>query len=300
MTDDSRKITRLQRKLVHTSMEVNDFVHDRPDYLHAMLCQLGMPRSKQASRTFERSIGRASMMLTAGKRYTRQGWEEMPLPYGSKPRLAMIHLCSEAVRSQSPIIDVSDGIVPFLRNMGMSISGRTFKDFKNQMTYLAGCEMQFAFDAGDSIRQTRCAPVHSFEAWADPFAAQTSFWPDEITLGQEFFDNLIQHAVPLDPRAIHALQHSALAMDVYSWLAHRLCRVRTDNGVKLYWKNLRNQFGQEYKSPKDFKKDFAAAMRKVLLVYPTANARQENGGIRLYPSPPPIKKTKVTVILPNT
>ena len=300
MTDHSGNITRLQRKLVHTSMEVNDFVHDRPDYLHAMLCQLGMPRSKQAGRTFERSIGRASMMLTAGKRYTRQGWEEMPLPYGSKPRLAMIHLCSEAVRSQSPVIDVSDGIVPFLRNMGMSISGRTFKDFKNQMTYLAGCEMQFAFDAGDSIRQTRCAPVHSFEAWADPFAAQTSFWPDEITLGQEFFDNLIEHAVPLDPRAIHALQHSALAMDIYSWLAHRLCRVRTDNGVKLYWKNLRNQFGQEYKTTKDFKKKFAPALRKVLLVYPTATVREEHGGIRLYSSPPPIKKTRVTALLPKT
>ena len=25
----------------------------------------------------------------------------------------------------------------------------------------------------------------------------------------------------------------------------RLCRIRTDNGVKLYWKNLRDQFGQE-------------------------------------------------------
>lgn len=299
MNEESSSITRLQQKLVHTSMEVNDFVHDRPEYLHAMLCQLGMPRSRQESRTFERSLGRASMMLTAGKRYTRQGWEDMPLPYGSKPRLVMIHLCSEAVRTKSPVIDVSDGIVPFLREMGMSISGRTFQDFKRQMTYLAGCEMQLAFDRGDTIRQTRCAPVNSFEAWADPFASQTSFWPDEITLGQEFFESLCEHAVPIDPRAVHALQHSALAMDIYSWLAHRLCRVRSDNGAKLYWKNLRDQFGQEYKSPKDFKKAFAPALRKVLLVYPTAKVRQEHGGIRLFPSPSPIKKTKVTVLLPS-
>lgn len=300
MDDDSPKITRLQRKLVTTSMEVTDFVHDRPEFLHAMLCQLGMPRSRQQSRTFERSLGRASMMLTAGKQYTRQGWVDMPLPYGSKPRLAMMHLCSEAVRTQNPVIDVSNGIVPFLRDMGMSISGRSFKDFKSQMTYLAGCEMQLAFDRGDSIRQTRCAPVNSFEAWTDPFASQTSFWPDEITLGHEFFESLCEHAVPLDPRAVHALQHSALAMDIYSWLAHRLCRVRTNNGAKLYWKNLRDQFGQEYKCPKDFKKAFAPALRKVLLVYPSARVRQENGGIRLFPSPPPIKKTKVSVLLPTS
>ena len=300
MSEDTTKITRLQRKLVHTGMEVNDFVHDRPEYLHAIMCQLGLPRSRQSERSFERSVGRASMMISAGKRYTRQGWEDMPLPYGSQPRLAMIHLCSEAVRNQSPVIDVSDGIMPFLRDMGMSISGRTFRNFKNQMTYLAGCEMQLAWDAGTSIKQTRCAPVHSFEAWADPFAAQTSFWPDEIKLGQEFFETLCEHAVPLDPRAVHALQHSALAMDIYSWLAHRLCRIRTDNGVKLYWKNLRDQFGQEYKCPKDFKKKFAPAMRKVLTVYPSANVRQEHGGMRLFPSPPPIRKTRAVVALPRS
>jgi hypothetical protein len=300
MSEDPPKITRLQRKLVHAGTEVSDFGHDRPEYLHAIMCQLGLPRSRQAGRTFERSAGRASMMISAGKRYTRQGWEDLPLPYGSKPRLAMIHLCSEAVRTQSPVIDVSGGIVPFLREMGMSISGRTFRDFKNQMTYLAGCEMQLAWDTGDSIKQTRCAPVHSFEAWSDPFSAQSAFWPDEITLGQQFFETLCAHAVPLDPRAVHALQHSALAMDIYSWLAHRLCRIRTDNGVKLYWKNLRDQFGQEYKNPKDFKKAFAPEMRKVLTVYPSANVRQEHGGIRLFPSPPPIHKTRAVVALPHS
>ena len=111
MSENTTKITRLQRKLVHTGMEVNDFMHDRPEYLHAIMCQLGLPRSRQSERSFERSVGRASMMLTAGKRYTRQGWEDMPLPYGSQPRLAMIHLCSEAVRTQSPVIDVSDGMI---------------------------------------------------------------------------------------------------------------------------------------------------------------------------------------------
>jgi hypothetical protein len=60
--------------------------------------------------------------------------------------------------------------------------------------------MQLARDNGESIKQTRCA-----------------------------------RAVPLDPRAVYALQHSALDMDIYLWLAHRLCRIFTDNGVKLCW-----------------------------------------------------------------
>lgn len=299
MSETRPRITRLQENLVHTGMAVSEFEHDRPEYLHAIMCQLGLPRSRQTERTFERSVGRASMLITAGSRFTREGWQEVPLPYGSQPRLALIHLCSEAVRTQSPVIDVSAGIVPFLNEMGMSISGRTFRNFKNQMTYLASCEMLLAWDAGKSIKQARCAPVQSFEAWADPFADQAAFWPDELKLGQEFFETLCEHAVPLDPRAVHALQHSALAMDVYSWLAHRLCRVHTNNGVKLYWKNLRDQFGQEYNCPKDFKKKFAPAIRKVLTVYPTASVRQEHGGIRLFPSPPPIRKTRPLAVLPR-
>ncbi len=88
-------------------------------------------------------------------------------------------------------------------------------------------------------------------------------------------------------------------MDIYSWLAHRLCRIRTDNGVKLYWKNLRDHFGQEYKCPKDFKRKFEPAMRKVLTVYPSAYVRQEHGGMRLFPSPPSIRKTRAVVRLAN-
>lgn len=299
MSEDKPKITALERNLVQTGLSVTDFVHDRPDYLHAIMCQLGLPRARTSERTFSRSAGRASMMVSAGQRWDGKEWIELPLPYGSQPRLAMIHLCSEAIRTKQRFIDVGDGIVPFLRDMGMSISGRTFRSFKNQMLYLAGCEMLFAWDSGQSIKQTKCAPVRSFEAWTDPFAKQCTFWPDEIELGREFYETLCEHAVPLDPRAVHALRHSALAMDVYSWLAHRLCRVRTDSGTKLYWKVMHEQFGKEYKSRKDFKKDFAGALRKVLTVYPTAVVREEHGGIRIYPSPPPIRQTKVVVELPK-
>ena len=296
MDDKTPKISRLERRLVNTGMEIHDFTQEKPDYLHAVLCQLGLPRSRQDGRSFERSSGRSSMMLTAGKRFNGHKWIDCPLPYGAKPRLVLIHLCSEAVRTQNPVIDVSNGIKPFLDDMGLNLSGRGYRDFKNQMTYLAASEMRFAWHTGDAVRQASYNPISSFQAWADPDTQQASFWPDHIELGGDFFETLCEHAVPLDPRAIHALQHSALAMDIYSWLAHRLCRVRTENGQKLFWKNLKDQFGQEYKSSKDFKKAFLPALKKVLAVYPDARVRSEFGGIRCFSSPPPIKKSTVTVL----
>ena len=120
-----------------------------------------------------------------------------------------------------------------------------------------------------------------------------------MELSQEFYDSLKDHAVPLDHRALGALKHSALALDIYCWLAHRLYRIRSHQGLFLSWSNLQEQFGQEYKDFRNFKKRFLIALRQVRLVYPTAKLTQVPGGVRFWPSPTPIPKTKVIVELPS-
>jgi hypothetical protein len=105
--------------------------------------------------------------------------------------------------------------------------------------------------------------------------------------------------VPLDYRALAALKHSALALDIYTWLAHRLCRINEANGVMLSWHNLREQFGQEYSDPKDFKREFRDVLRQVLVVYPSARIEEVGGGIHLRESPPPITKTSISLSPPS-
>jgi hypothetical protein len=112
-------------------------------------------------------------------------------------------------------------------------------------------------------------------------------------VSSEFFETLQHHAAPLDYRALAALKHSALALDVYTWLAHRLYRVTNARGTMLSWQNLREQFGQDYANPKDFKKEFRSVLRQVWLVYPTARIEEVIGGILLKPSPPPISRTGI-------
>lgn len=99
-------------------------------------------------------------------------------------------------------------------------------------------------EAGGREITVNTAPIGRFEAWVRHDGESLGRWPGSMTLSAEFFATLLEHAVPLDGRAIEALQGSALALDVYAWLAHRLCRVRRIGGVKLSWRNLRDQFGQ--------------------------------------------------------
>ena len=97
----------LTRRLVDASLTISDLSPERPEFLHAVLCQLGLPRSRQNPRTFERHCGGASLLLEAGSTATGLGkWAECQLPYGAQPRLVLYHLCSEAVRTQSNVIDL--------------------------------------------------------------------------------------------------------------------------------------------------------------------------------------------------
>ena len=82
---------------------------------------------------------------------------------------------------------------------------------------------------------------------------------------------------------------SALALDMYFWLAHRLHRV--EKPVMVPWSGLQQQFGQEYEGAhrdKNFRRHALHALRDALAVYPQAKVEQVTGGLRLLPSPPPV------------
>lgn len=300
MTDDLPlfETTPLQRRIIDAAAEIQECQPDTPEFLHAVLCQVGLPRARTNERFFERNNGRASIAIEAGRLHKAGKWVEMPLPYGSKPRLALLHISSEAVRTRSGHIEIGESLRDFLLTLGLSTDGRAYAEMKRQMENLAACRMLLGMSTASKDVTIETKPIEHFEAWLHHDGKQRTMWPGYLELSSRFLETLLAHAVPLDPRAIHGLQKSALALDVYTWLAHRLCRVRKAEGVKLSWGNLRQQFGQEYGCSKDFKKKFRAALLKVSVVYPHARIDEEIGGIRLYSSAPPIPKSQVVVLKP--
>jgi hypothetical protein len=66
-------------------------------------------------------------------------------------------------------------------------------------------------------------------------------------------------------------------------------------GERLAWKNLRDQFGQEYSAGKTFKPNMSSVLRAVLAVYPDARISEVEGGLILLPSKPPVPKTVLQV-----
>ena len=91
--------------------------------------------------------------------------------------------------------------------------------------------MTLAMATADGTTQIDAKPIDAFQAWHTNEEGQPALWPGYLRLTDKFFESLMEHAVPLQPEAIGQLQNSAFALDVYSWLAHRLCRVNDRNGV---------------------------------------------------------------------
>lgn len=257
--------------------------------MHSILCQLGLPRKKVVGDTFMRRQGAAWLSVQAGYLDLGQGPVQMQLPYGAMPRLALAWVTTYAVMNRTREIPIGESAAGFLRMMGMSSDGHRFSTLRTQMHALAACRLQLGYRG----RTFNGQPVEQFDAWvrSDSPAKQRSLWPGVMVLSDSYSKSLFDSAVPLDRRALYSLKGSALALDVYTWLAHRLHRIE-GRPVQLEWRPLKQQFGQEYigkEADKDFKTEFLAALRKVQAVYPQANVKRVLGkGLVLSSSPPPI------------
>jgi hypothetical protein len=298
-------LTRLQSRLLVANAAIGLSQPDRADFLHTVMCQVGLPRRRTEARSFERQSGHMSILLEAGKLWNGSAWVEQPLPYGTTPRLVMVHVSSEAIRTQQRSVEIGHSVRQFLTALGMPTSGGErggYAALRRQMEALAACRLTMGMHAEGRVVTVDAKPIKRFEAWLQPpnhDGSQHTLWPGVLELSEDFYNTLAAHAVPLDCRALAALRHSSLALDVYTWLAHRLCRVKGANGTRLSWENLREQFGQEYRTSKDFKKEFRHALHQVLAVYPDAHIGEVDGGLTLYQSRPPLNRTTVSMALTN-
>lgn len=282
-------MTEAEHKLVDVGSKISTTPPGGEDmaFTHAVLCQVGLPRAKVDGREFMRQSGAAWVNVQAGYLDEGNGPVLQPVPYGVMPRLGLAWVSTFAVRNKEREIPIGDSAAQFLRLMGMESDGRRYTTLRKQMHALAAARLQLGFKG----RTYNGQPVQQFDAWvSNKDTHQRALWPGVMVLSEDYYGSLIESAVPLDNRALHALKGSALALDVYAWLAHRLHRI-DGRGVTLHWKALREQFAQEYqgKDPdKDFKKEFLPALKKVLAVYPQAKVKPVTGGVLLISSPPPI------------
>jgi hypothetical protein len=205
----------------------------------------------------------------------------------------MLHLNSEAKRTKSSTIEVGASLTAFVRALGIDTNGRNLRTLRDQVARLAAASIRFGI--GSTTIKTDV--IDAFDLWRPDDAKQRPLWPSTVQLAPRYFDSLMEHAVPLDSRAVAALAHSALDLDIYAWLAQRLHRIDPDKPQTITWQALKTQFGPDYDRLRDFRRKFVPALKTVRAAYPSARIETADAdtGLVLRNSPPPVLKRLVSV-----
>ena len=154
---------------------------DSVEYQHSLLCALTLPRSRQPSREFRRDYQGRSLILEAGRLWNGQDWIPQPLPYGPKARLSLMHICSEAVKTQSRYLEIERSARAFMDRIGLHDGGSQYRLFRQQMNALAACRFMLGYTKPDGKAATMEAKfIEEFEAWvADDEEGRPALWASD-------------------------------------------------------------------------------------------------------------------------
>lgn len=212
-------------------------------------------------------------------------------PYGTIPRLLLSYVTSAAVRRNSPELELGHSLTSFMKDLGMAATGGkngTITRLRDQARRLFEANLSVRWDLGadrDKGRNLVIATSWDLQ-WGSAEAGQESLFPSQIRLSEEFFQEITERPVPQDMAALRFLRGSAMRLDQYAWLTHRMSYLSKPTVVP--WESLMGQFGSQMKMTSaglwKFKQDFTTNLAHVLLIYPDARVEVTDAGLLLKPS----------------
>lgn len=303
MTDETEGTGERRRRRLLDAAEATTHEPEAVAFQHSVLAQTGLPYRNPGDdvRTWKRTNGQIGLQVEAGSAWNpgAADFVQLGLPYGPKPRLILAHLNGEALRQQSPEVEVEASLTAFVKRLKLDAGGRTINTIKDQLARLAACSMRLGAVRDGRAITVNSQIVHSFDLWFPKEDGQRVLWPSTLCLSREYFDSLAKHAVPLHDRALMALSGSAMGLDVYAWLAQRLHRIEWGKRVFVPWAALKAQFGWHYDRMDKFKAVFRQTLQVVHSQYRAADIKLDGRGMILRRSPPPVKgRTGIVVQIP--
>lgn len=245
---------------------------------------------------WEVASDRMRLVVEPGRRPTSlDGPLEMTsVPFGSHSRLILLWLQQEALRTNSPEIELGRSYRDWMHRMGVPWGGNSGRSVREQAELISRCRLTFhLFGAGREglVNQSIMERALLMEAAGNECQGRLNL--EAARLSHGFFEQLRRHPVPLEEAAIRALANNSPAIDCYLWLAYRLHAL---SGPKLVtWKALKAQHGTSFKYAHHFKARFPHILALTTAVYPAAKIEVVDEGVILKPSRPPVAPKQVAV-----
>jgi len=266
-------------------------------YVATAMIYASLPHSKIEGAVFKRRSNNVTLTILNDP--------DIGLPYGKIPRVITAFLCTEAKRTTERLIFLGKSKNEFAMKLGYGYAGRLSGDEYNRFEdhakrlftssiSLTGNGLNFKWDKlnltdngeimwNEDEDEDESKGEHKL--WY-PHESKKTKWESYLNLSERFFNECINHSLPIDLRVMHKLV-SPLAIDIYVWLCYRYNSI--DKPTTITWKQLLPQFGANYNESEkglfNFADKFRKYLRQVLKIYPEAKFTTDSQGLTLYPSP---------------
>lgn len=243
------------------------------------------------------------------------------LPYGVYPRLIMCWLVKAAQMNHLDYdkddperlrISFGTNLAAFMRDVGIdtrygknSTSDRTRDQLLRLFSTTLSVQRDYTHD-GDNITTGHMTLIG--KAWKFRWNSEDPhrFLHDShVILTEEFFDMLVNNAVPIDMDIVRHIKSSAIALDVFMWLSYRFSYLRRPTIVPLT--QLMGQFGtkmdpQDPVARRNFTVKLKKALAKIHEIWPDAKVSVLDGGkgLMLKPTAPSVGRKNRKKITRNT
>ncbi len=260
-------------------------------FLYSGWAQAALPHKRLADDAlWQVKNDRVTLVVQPGVRVVETGPPvHVGVPYGSRARLILLYLQSEALRTGRREIELGRSLNAWLKRMGIPVGGKSVSDVRDQAERISRCRMTFQITQGNKsglVNQSIMDTAMFVEEDEGEGSRPGRMLLETATLSQMFFDQLKKHPVPIEESAIKQIANNSMALDVYCWLAYRLHALSAPTPIT--WQALQAQFGQGYGRLDHFRRQCREVLALALSVYPAAKVEQGERGVILHPSPPPV------------
>lgn len=290
-----------QRSMLTAAHEFLSDENLERNFLFSGFALAGLPHRRiENDREWRVETDHITLLVEPGRTILPDGTNPfVGVPYGSRARLIMLYLQSEAIKRQSREIELGGSLSAWMRNLGISSGGKSYAEVREQANRISRCRLTF-----QTMRDGRTALINQTILDTAMFihedtesGRQPALCLDVARLSEGFFTQLIRHPVPVAESAIRQLNNNSTALDVYCWLAYRLHSLKKPTPIT--WAAIYQQFGTSFSKLKNFKYKFHEPLGLALAVYPDAKVEVGEMGLVLHPSAEATAKTQVPVLLPT-
>ncbi len=260
-------------------------------FLYSGWCQAALPHRKLPdAEGWQISGERVTLIVEPGMKSSNDGKPtHVGVPYGSRARLIMLYLQSEALRTSCREVELGRSLRAWLTRLGIPIGGKSIEAVRDQAERISRCKLTFEVKAGAS-RGLMNQTIVDTALFLD-LEDQAPLFMERAKLSEGFFAQLQRHPVPLEEAALRAVSNNSMALDLYAWLAYRLHALQKPTPIT--WRALKPQFGMGFGRMDNFRARFLDNLKLALAVYPDAKVDVEEAGLILHQSPPPVSPTKL-------